>query len=127
MEQEKLYEASPEMVDEYEESSGSLGVIRIEPEEEHHEDLPFEGARCTLIDPMKVDDWHRTMTFYTFKVDNKVCKLVVDSGSCINAISIKVVKCLCLIPVDHLSPYSLSWVDMTTIPANSRCRVSIQL
>lgn len=86
------------MANEHKQIGGSLGVIRIELEEEHHEVLSLKRARCTLTKPMKVDDWCRTTTFFTFiKVNDKVSKLI-DSESCINVISTKVAKRLSLIP-----------------------------
>ena len=53
--------------------------------------------------------------------------MIIDSGSCINAISTDTVKRLGLTPVDHPSPYRVSWIDSSSIPIKFRCRVPIQL
>ena len=53
--------------------------------------------------------------------------MIIDSESCINAISTGIVTRLGLTPVDHPLPYHVSWVDSTSIPIRLRCLVSLQL
>ena len=55
-----------------------------------------------------------------------MCKVIINSRSCINAISTGTVTRLGLTPVDHPSPYRVSWVDSTSIPIHLRCLVSLQ-
>jgi len=53
----------------------------------------------------KNDDWKRTAIFYTFtKIVDKNCKVIVDSKSCINALSSKVMEKLGLKAVTHPHP-----------------------
>uniref|UniRef100_A0A2N9IA60 Reverse transcriptase n=1 Tax=Fagus sylvatica TaxID=28930 RepID=A0A2N9IA60_FAGSY len=53
-------------------------------------------------------------------------KVIIDSGSCINAVSSTLVSHLGLKLVLHPNPYKVSWVDTTSIPIKERCLVSIQ-
>jgi len=45
----------------------------------------------------------------------KVCKIIIDNGSCVNAIVADTVKSLGLTPVSHPSPYKVSWINSTSI------------
>ena len=46
------------------------------------------SVKCVPSQPVEKDDLGRTATFHTFtKIGDKSCKVIVDSGSCINAIS----------------------------------------
>lgn len=50
-------------------------------------------VRCTLIQLKDVDNWHRHAIFHTYiKINNKGCKIIVDSGSYINAVSVTTVS-----------------------------------
>ena len=53
--------------------------------------------------------------------------MIIDSGSCINAISTDTGKRLGLTPVDHPNPYRVSWIDSSSILIKFRCHVPIQL
>uniref|UniRef100_A0A2N9H1I9 Reverse transcriptase n=1 Tax=Fagus sylvatica TaxID=28930 RepID=A0A2N9H1I9_FAGSY len=55
-----------------------------------------------------------------------VVRVIIDSRSCINAMSSTLVSCLGLKLVLHPNPYKVSWVDTTSIPIKERCLVSIQ-
>jgi len=45
-------------------------------------------VRCTLAQPKDTVVWRRTTIFHTWiKIGDKNCKIIVDSGSCINAMS----------------------------------------
>ena len=111
---EEVYEADPALVDEYEEEdtpieSGPLGVVR-----------------CILSQTKVQEDWRRTNILHTFfKLGDKVCKVIIDSGSCVNAISTNAIKSFGLAPIPHPHPYKVSWVDSTSIPIKSRCQIPI--
>ncbi|XP_022889497.1 uncharacterized protein LOC111405037 [Olea europaea var. sylvestris] len=84
-------------------------------------------VRCTLTHPKVADDWRRHAIFHTYiKINNKGCKIIVDSSSCINAVSVATVSRLGLQPVPHPQPYNVSWVDTSSIAINERCLVPIQ-
>ena len=92
------------------------------------DDIHLGVVRCILAQPLVSDDWRRTTIFHTYcRLSGKVCKVIIDSGSCINAISTGTVTCLGLTPVDRPLPYRVSWVDSTSIPIRLRCLVSLQL
>ncbi|XP_020257552.1 uncharacterized protein LOC109834065 [Asparagus officinalis] len=68
--------------EEFDENDISLSCIRSTPSSQ------LAVARCALSQPKDKDDWRRTNMFHTFtKIGVKSCKIIVDSGSCINAIS----------------------------------------
>jgi len=49
-------------------------------------------VRCTLDQPEPLNNWRRTVIFQTCtKIENKSCKVIVDSGSCINAVASKLI------------------------------------
>ena len=114
--EEEVYEAEENLADEYEgdeevlDSSEFLGVVR-----------------CILTQTKEQEDWRRSNILQTFiKIGEKVCKVILDSGSCVNAISTATVKNLGLPTVPHPNPYKVSWIDSTSIPIKSRCQVIIQ-
>ena len=84
-------------------------------------------VRCTLTQPNKTDDGRRTTIFHTWmKIGNKSCKIIVDSGSCINVVSFKLISMISLKVVPHPCPYKVSWVNTTSIEVNKRCLVPVQ-
>ncbi|PKU63898.1 hypothetical protein MA16_Dca009882 [Dendrobium catenatum] len=49
---------------------------------------PICMVRCALSHSTPTDDWRRTTIFHTYtKIKDKNCKVIVDSGSCINVVS----------------------------------------
>ena len=92
-------------------------VDEYEGEEESTESDQLGVVRCILSQTKVQEDWRRTNILQTFlKLGDKVCKIIIDSGSCVNAISTSTVKMLGLTPVPHPNPYKVSWVDSTSIP-----------
>jgi len=45
------------------------------------------------------------------QINNKTCSLIIDSGSCVNVASTKVVDILGLKTIPHAKPYNLSWLS----------------
>ena len=91
----EVYETSQEWEEEYEhhyaEMDPSIGVIR-----------------CTLTQVNK-DDWRRTTIFHTFiKIGNHVRKVILDNGSCVNAVSPDTVNLLGLHITPHPNAYRVS-------------------
>ncbi|KAG6732889.1 hypothetical protein I3842_01G199200 [Carya illinoinensis] len=99
-----------------------LGSVPLVP------DTPqLSVVRCILTQPKDDDDWCRHAIFHTYiKINNKGCKVIVDSGSCINVVSVTTVSHLGLQSVPHPQPYSVSWVDTSSIAVKERCLVPIQ-
>ncbi|GFZ08222.1 hypothetical protein Acr_20g0000300 [Actinidia rufa] len=84
--EEQLYEPDlenlPESNEDCEGGEVSLGVVR-----------------CALTQAKEDNDWRRNAIFYTYiKCGEKNCKVIIDSGSCINAVSSSTVSCLGLKP-----------------------------
>ena len=95
--EEKVYQAKDNLADEYE-------------DDEHYIDLDFFGiVRCILTQARTQEDWRRTSILLIFvKLGDKVCKIIIYSGSCMNAISTSAVKTLGLPTAPHPSPYKVS-------------------
>ncbi|MQL91057.1 hypothetical protein Taro_023661 [Colocasia esculenta] len=85
-------------------------------------------VRCILAQPKETEDWRRTAILQTYcRLGGRVCRVIINSGSCINAISTSTVAHLGLTTEDHPRPYQVSWVDTTSIPVRLRCLVPIHL
>ncbi|GFZ12777.1 hypothetical protein Acr_23g0011620 [Actinidia rufa] len=93
--QEQLYEPDlenfPESDEDCEGGDVTLGVVR-----------------CALTQAKEDNDWRRNAIFYTYiKCGEKDCKVIIDSGSCINAVSSSTVSRLGLKPVSHPSHFDV--------------------
>ena len=93
----EVYEASYNWEDEY--------------DTQHYEwnqENPLGVIRCILAH-VKEEDWRRTSIFHTFiKIGKHVRKVILDSGSCVNAISPDTVKLLGLNITPHPNSYKVS-------------------
>ena len=68
-------------------------------------------VRCALAEQRGINDWQRSAIFQTYtKCGDKTCKVIIDSGSCINAMSSSVVSRLGLKLTPHPNPYKVFWV-----------------
>ncbi|GFY90942.1 hypothetical protein Acr_07g0011380 [Actinidia rufa] len=91
-------------------------------------DVTLGVVRCALTQAKEDNDWRRNAIFYAYiKCGEKDCKVIIDSGSCINAVSSSTVSRLGLKPVPHPSLYHVSWVDTSSISIKQRCLVPIQI
>ena len=77
-------------------------------------EYPLEGeslvASHALSTQVKEDDMEqqRENIFHTrWHINNKVCSMIIDEGSCINVASTTLVKKLNLPALKHLRPYKL--------------------
>ncbi|XP_038678354.1 uncharacterized protein LOC119979794 [Tripterygium wilfordii] len=75
------------------------------------------------------EDWLRTNIFQTTcTVGEKVCKLIIDCGSCENVVSEEATSKLQLQTVQHPKPYKLSWLKKgTNIMVDRKCLVSFSI
>ncbi|GFS42173.1 hypothetical protein Acr_00g0078340 [Actinidia rufa] len=65
-------------------------------------DVTLGVVRCALTQAEEDNDWRRNAIFYTYiKSGEKDCKVIIDSGSCINVVSSSTVSRLGLKPVPH--------------------------
>ena len=70
----------------------------------------------------------RTSIFYTYvKINGQVCKLIVDSSSCVNAMSDTMIPRLGLATHPHPTPYYVSWIDTTSLPVRLQSRVPLRI
>jgi len=66
-------------------------------------------VKCTLAQPEPLNDWRKTVIFQTcIKIENKSCKVIVNSDSYINAIVSKLITTLRMRPVKHSNPYKVA-------------------
>ena len=84
-------------------------------------------VRCALAEQRDINDWRRSAIFQIYtKCGDKTCKVIIDSGSCINAVSSNVVSRLSLKLTPHPNPYKVSWVDTSSTAIKERCVVPLQ-
>ena len=81
-------------------------------------EYPVEGeslvARRALSAQVKEDDMEqqRENIFYTrCHINNKVCSMIIDRGSCTNVASTTLVENLNLPTLKHPRPYKLQWLN----------------
>ncbi|XP_078433674.1 uncharacterized protein LOC144704964 [Wolffia australiana] len=75
-----------------------------------------------------VDAALRTSIFYMYvKINGKTCKVILNSGSCINAIFDTMVTGLGLAAIEHPTPYDVSWIDASSLSVKRQCRVSLKV
>ncbi|GJX76150.1 putative CCCH-type zinc finger family protein [Tanacetum coccineum] len=75
------------------------------------------------------DEWLRSNIFHTTcTIKDKVCKLIIDSGSCENVVSRDAVEKLNLKQEKHPKPYKLSWFKKgNEVNVDTRCLVSFSI
>ena len=72
-------------------------------------------------------NWHKTSILSTnILINGKPCKVLVDSGSCVNAISCGTIGMTSLQVTPHPKPYKVSWIDTTSLSITEQCLVPIQ-
>ena len=58
------------------------------------------------------DDWRRSAIFHTFiKIGDKNWKVIIDSESCVNAISLKMIENIGWEAKTHPHPYKVLWIN----------------
>ncbi|KAL1218314.1 RNA-directed DNA polymerase-like protein [Cardamine amara subsp. amara] len=91
---------------------------------------PLLMLRRNYFIPKSVEEsWLRTNIFQsTCTIRGKMCRLVIDSGSCTNAISEEAVTKLALFTEPHPSPYNIAWLtSKTDMRIKKRCRVPFSI
>ena len=98
-------------------------------------EYPVEGeslmARCALSAQVKEDDMEqqRENIFHTrCHINNKVCSMIIDGGSCTNGASTTLVEKLNLPTLKHPRPYKLQWLnDCGEVKVNKQVLVSFSI
>lgn len=106
-------------------------------DEDGDEDVLYGDGQETLVIRKSLltpkgdsgDDWLRTNIFHTTcTVADKVCKMIIDSGSCENVVSDEAVQKLQLKTDCHPRPYKLSWLSKgSEVKVDRRCLVSFSI
>ena len=75
------------------------------------------------------DSWLRNNIFRTkCTVKGKVCSMIIDSGSCENVVSTRMVEKLGLKAEDHPEPYQLTWLKKgNVVKVSKRCLVQFSI
>jgi hypothetical protein len=109
----------------------------VEAEAVYDEEERLEGdagsmlmIRRSCLAPRGVeDDWMRTNVFQsTCTISRKVCRFIVDSGSCENIVFEEVVRKLLMTIESHPRPYKLTWLDKKNdVTVSKRSLVSFSI
>ncbi|KAK9689361.1 hypothetical protein RND81_09G054900 [Saponaria officinalis] len=93
-----------------EEGSGDEEVHIIDPySNEEKEVLVIRNLHTEAV---RIEEEQREQIFHSrCKVQNQLCNLIIDSGSCTNAVSRDLVDTLKLPTNNHPRPYKLHWLD----------------
>ena len=95
--------------------------------EQRPDQVQLGVVRCALAQPQPTTDWHRISILSTnILINEKSCKVLVDSGSCVNAISHGTIGRTSLQVMPHPKPYKVSWIDTTSLSITEQCLVPIQ-
>ncbi|KAK8942514.1 hypothetical protein KSP39_PZI008914 [Platanthera zijinensis] len=115
-------------------SSQDLEYSEVEPlEEDGESDEALDSnqlavVRCMLTTPQTDEDWKRTTIFITItKIGENTCKIIIDSGSCMNVVSSIALIRLNLTIEPHPRPYKVAWIYTMSISVSQHCLVPIQL
>ena len=101
------------------------------PSSEHESESPFEGDLLVVrrllgqvLQPF--DESQRENIFHTrCLIQNNICSLIVDGGSCANVASTRVVDKLGLPTISHTKPYKLQWLsEMGEIIVNKQVLIN---
>lgn len=114
----------------YDEYSEADAGIEEATEQVHGDVGSMLMLRRSYLLPQGVEEsWLRTNIFQsTCTIRGKVCRLVIDSGSCTNVISEDAVTKLALFTEPHPSPYKIAWFNSKTdIRISKRCRVPFSI
>ena len=105
-EDEDSYEGMPGLEEnDNEGSEGSEDIITAD-------DVRVMVTMRSLSIKIEEETIQRQNIFHTkYLINNQVCLLVIDSGSCINVISTLLVDQLGLKTTEHLNPYTLQWLS----------------
>ena len=78
--------------------------------------------------PSTQDLTQRTRVFYiVVHIGDKTAKLIVDSRSCVNAVSREATKRLGLATTPHPIPYKVSWINGTALSVTHQCEVPLKM
>ena len=141
----KIYDADPALANTFEGTPGLLGciikeMIPLTPREHDYAltapigtTISEETATSSTPPGHKNDSpgtenplWSAIFSTFT-KMGSLVIKIVVDSGSVVNAVAAASVFSLGLQPVPHPRPYKAMWINDAYLAMTTRCIVPLQV
>ena len=134
----EIYEADPELAAGFEGSPGLVGciikeTIPLTPIERTvalalpQSPIP-DSSSSSATQPQGPEDPSRTSIFATFtRTANTVIKILVDSGSVVNAVAAASIPALGLTPEVHPLPYKAMWINDLSLSVTHRCLVPLRV
>ena len=111
--QEMDFEDEPRF-DDYGSESNEPVVDYIEGDTGHVANILVLRRSC-FTPRAPAESWLRTSLFRTTcTINGKICKLIIDSGSCTNVVSDDAIRRLGIKTTAHPSPYPLAWLNAKT-------------
>ena len=134
----EVYDADPELATAFEGSPTIVGciikeMIPLSPDEQVLAlaaplGTTLSGATTTADSTPCPENSQRSSIFSTYtRIGPSVVKIVVDSGSVVNAVSSASVPTLGLQAQDHPRPYRAMWINDTSLAVTRRCLVPLQV
>ena len=135
----EIYEADPELAHAFEGSPGVVGCIikGMKPLTNEEHSLAVAVSLGTMLSDLSAggeetmpstEDPLLSLIFLTFtKIGSTVVKILVDSGSVVNAIAAASVHALGLHPLLHPRPYKAMWINEASLVVTKRCIVPLKV
>ena len=134
----EIYEADPELAQAFEGSPTIIGCIikELRPLTNEEHSLAVSAPLGTMLSELPtgedfvpdLKDPLRSSIFLTFsKISSTVIKILVDSGSVVNAVAAASVLALGLQPRLHPRPYKATWINETFLAVTKRCVVPLKV
>ena len=134
----EVYEVDPELAAGFEGFPGFMGCIIKEtsPLTPQERTIAFArplNTKARNLPPASppesgTDDPFRTSIFSTFtKIADSIIKILVDSGSVVNAVAAASIPTLGLRPEIHPIPYKAMWINDVSLAVTHRCLVPLRV
>ena len=134
----EIYEADPELAQAFEGNPATLGCIikELKPLTDEEHTLADSAPLGTTLSEIpkgensepEYEDPIRSSIFSTFsRIGSTVIKILVDSGSVVNAVAAASVLALDLHPRPHPRPYKAMWINETYLAVTKRCVVPLKV
>ena len=134
----EVYEADPELASAFEGNPSIVGCIIKEmiPLSVEEQALALaaplgttlSGAPMTSDSTPGTENSQRSSVFSTYtKIGSSVIKILVDSGSVVNAVAFASVPTLGLQAQPHPRPYRAMWINDASLAVTMRCLVPLQV
>ena len=134
----EIYEADPELAQAFEGTPTTIGCIikEIRPLTDEEHSLAASAPLGTMLTEIpteensgpELEDPIHSSIFSTFsRIGSNVIKILVDSGSVVNAVAAASVLALGLQPRPHPRPYKAMWINETYLAVTKRCIVPLKV